>query len=149
MDEFFFFFFFQAEDGIRDYKVTGVQTCALPISDPLDPRRDADPPQWVPATQEAAGLRHGTLHRARVQAVPSRGDQAVPQRDALSHREVRGGAARVRARPAWSVVGAAAQGVRVSAPAAREAEGEADLRAVRAAVPEHLRPGAQGARGDR
>src|ERR1039457_4737891 len=25
------FFFFQAEDGIRDYKVTGVQTCALPI----------------------------------------------------------------------------------------------------------------------
>src|SRR2546426_6704880 len=29
---FYFFFFFQAEDGIRDYKVTGVQTCALPIS---------------------------------------------------------------------------------------------------------------------
>src|SRR5256885_14069972 len=28
-----FFFFFQAEDGIRDYKVTGVQTCALPISE--------------------------------------------------------------------------------------------------------------------
>src|SRR5256885_7452597 len=28
----YFFFFFQAEDGIRDYKVTGVQTCALPIS---------------------------------------------------------------------------------------------------------------------
>src|SRR5256885_7840017 len=27
-----YFFFFQAEDGIRDYKVTGVQTCALPIS---------------------------------------------------------------------------------------------------------------------
>src|SRR5216683_3398380 len=29
---FFFFFFFQAEDGIRDLIVTGVQTCALPIS---------------------------------------------------------------------------------------------------------------------
>src|SRR5438093_8782675 len=28
----FFFFFFQAEDGIRDWSVTGVQTCALPIS---------------------------------------------------------------------------------------------------------------------
>src|SRR5690349_21887261 len=28
---FFFFFFFQAEDGIRDLYVTGVQTCALPI----------------------------------------------------------------------------------------------------------------------
>ena len=26
------FFFFQAEDGIRGYDVTGVQTCALPIS---------------------------------------------------------------------------------------------------------------------
>src|SRR5438067_9081495 len=28
----FSFFFFQAEDGIRDRNVTGVQTCALPIS---------------------------------------------------------------------------------------------------------------------
>src|SRR5690606_39529905 len=28
---FLFFFFFQAEDGIRDFHVTGVQTCALPI----------------------------------------------------------------------------------------------------------------------
>src|SRR5256885_15715506 len=27
--------FFQAEDGIRDYKVTGVQTCALPICHPV------------------------------------------------------------------------------------------------------------------
>src|SRR5260221_1607564 len=27
----YFFFFFQAEDGIRDHCVTGVQTCALPI----------------------------------------------------------------------------------------------------------------------
>src|SRR5437879_10014191 len=30
-NEFLFFFFFQAEDGIRDTSVTGVQTCALPI----------------------------------------------------------------------------------------------------------------------
>src|SRR5690349_23430804 len=44
-----FFFFFQAEDGIRDLYVTGVQTCALPISvasgcslaDPLAKRRQA------------------------------------------------------------------------------------------------------------
>src|SRR5688572_31612942 len=34
---FIFFFFFQAEDGIRDLTVTGVQTCALPIS-----RRDPE-----------------------------------------------------------------------------------------------------------
>src|SRR2546430_10589750 len=32
----FFFFFFQAEDGIRDLTVTGVQTCALPISNSLN-----------------------------------------------------------------------------------------------------------------
>src|SRR5699024_12084763 len=42
---FFFFFFFQAEDGIRDRNVTGVQTCALPIwsgdhSGRCKPRRD-------------------------------------------------------------------------------------------------------------
>src|SRR5207249_9182265 len=39
------FFFFQAEDGIRDRNVTGVQTCALPIS-----ARDRSPsspgPSW-------------------------------------------------------------------------------------------------------
>src|SRR2546425_8914173 len=34
---FFFFFFFQAEDGIRDKLVTGVQTCALPIWAPWEP----------------------------------------------------------------------------------------------------------------
>src|SRR2546422_2124172 len=42
-----FFFFFQAEDGIRDVAVTGVQTCALPISRSgsrscARPRRDGD-----------------------------------------------------------------------------------------------------------
>src|SRR5438093_10101086 len=36
---FFFFFFFQAEDGIRDWSVTGVQTCALPIFFFYDSRR--------------------------------------------------------------------------------------------------------------
>src|SRR2546430_13400897 len=35
---FFIFFFFQAEDGIRDLTVTGVQTCALPISGKEQPR---------------------------------------------------------------------------------------------------------------
>src|SRR2546422_6142166 len=35
----YFFFFFQAEDGIRDVAVTGVQTCALPISLDRDRRR--------------------------------------------------------------------------------------------------------------
>src|SRR5436305_3905307 len=35
------FFFFQAEDGIRDADVTGVQTCALPISDLVEPESKA------------------------------------------------------------------------------------------------------------
>src|SRR5688572_31800198 len=41
----FFIFFFQAEDGIRDLTVTGVQTCALPISQhtgDFDPRVAVD-----------------------------------------------------------------------------------------------------------
>src|SRR2546430_14430616 len=37
----FVFFFFQAEDGIRDLTVTGVQTCALPIC--LDGEHPGDP----------------------------------------------------------------------------------------------------------
>src|SRR5207245_4326659 len=35
----YFFFFFQAEDGIRDATVTGVQTCALPICVHRKPHR--------------------------------------------------------------------------------------------------------------
>src|SRR5205807_3004937 len=48
------FFFFQAEDGIRDYKVTGVQTCALPISyliAPYDPDTTSPKPTLRGATQ--------------------------------------------------------------------------------------------------
>src|SRR5438876_2024402 len=44
-------FFFQAEDGIRDGRVTGIQTCALPIS-----------PRSQPATTtNASGVATGTL----------------------------------------------------------------------------------------
>ena len=39
----FIFFFFQAEDGIRDWSVTGVQTCALPIPPPPPPPPPPDP----------------------------------------------------------------------------------------------------------
>src|SRR5256885_7196918 len=53
------FFFFQAEDGIRDYKVTGVQTCALPIySRAIGPLhrttivgRGADIKRWISAIE--------------------------------------------------------------------------------------------------
>src|SRR5438128_7851081 len=48
-----FFFFFQAEDGIRDATVTGVQTCALPICIIGLSRfgRDGKPETW-PATAD-------------------------------------------------------------------------------------------------
>src|SRR2546422_6512931 len=68
----FFFFFFQAEDGIRDVAVTGVQTCALPISH--DP--GAVSIAWrgrklgyVPRRENAAlawGLDRGEPLRARI-----------------------------------------------------------------------------------
>src|SRR5437868_13293928 len=48
-----FFFFFQAEDGIRDRNVTGVQTCALPISRTADTSAAVSwielfPQRWCP-----------------------------------------------------------------------------------------------------
>src|SRR5437667_7356742 len=53
----FFFFFFQAEDGIRDRDVTGVQTCALPISAraPVWPSRSAT--TWCSSWIDGAGTR--------------------------------------------------------------------------------------------
>src|SRR5258707_12787734 len=47
--------FFQAEDGIRDIGVTGVQTCALPIGEKLVWRGDAGPPYSI----EHFGFRDG------------------------------------------------------------------------------------------
>src|SRR5437016_9586272 len=49
----FCFFFFQAEDGIRDWSVTGVQTCALPIRKPgpVIASRPRLPGWHTPATQ--------------------------------------------------------------------------------------------------
>src|SRR5207302_7976845 len=48
---FWFFFFFQAEDGIRDFHVTGVQTCALPI--------------WILKTKPASCASGGITVRSR------------------------------------------------------------------------------------
>src|SRR6266404_8142613 len=51
----FLFFFFQAEDGIRDKLVTGVQTCALPICSPrpTPPLPGPLPPPCAPGTPPA------------------------------------------------------------------------------------------------
>src|SRR5690625_4246051 len=54
------FFFFQAEDGIRDGHVTGVQTCALPISAEVLVSRALD------------DLAHGDYHAARVAALSAK-----------------------------------------------------------------------------
>src|SRR5699024_11970848 len=69
-------FFFQAEDGIRDRNVTGVQTCALPISDPdgeFDPAGEAPP--WV--LEDGTDLVEEFL--ASPQARPLDQDDAVAQ----------------------------------------------------------------------
>src|SRR6266496_5360053 len=53
-----FFFFFQAEDGIRDLYVTGVQTCALPISHRVPVGRDGGL-RCSPAIGHRPDRRHG------------------------------------------------------------------------------------------
>src|SRR2546422_8611080 len=81
------FFFFQAEDGIRDVAVTGVQTCALPIW-VTDGRTAFDTsgwgppghyPAWLPAyCAQAVG--RDTLGQVRYQLLESgRGDLIVDQ----------------------------------------------------------------------
>src|SRR5256885_9940455 len=65
------FFFFQAEDGIRDYKVTGVQTCALPIS------RSRGREHGL-ALDRVRGLSARRAPR-RVGHLGGRGDGALPQ----------------------------------------------------------------------
>src|SRR2546430_8221009 len=63
-------FFFQAEDGIRDLTVTGVQTCALPICEAgldQDQRRvlrAIEDGESIGAVAEAAGLSAGALRGA-------------------------------------------------------------------------------------
>src|SRR5688500_19876768 len=76
------FFFFQAEDGIRDYKVTGVQTCALPIFTggvPASETRAAGSDSGFqpnrrltasPASTSAAARRPGGAERKRAIGAP-------------------------------------------------------------------------------
>src|SRR5256886_5192381 len=59
----FFFFFFQAEDGIRDLTVTGVQTCALPISPPRSARARTPAGGAAGAGVRARALRGGAVRR--------------------------------------------------------------------------------------
>src|SRR2546430_3593848 len=61
------FFFFQAEDGIRDLTVTGVQTCALPIS-PLKRAADLAPTMFLPTIH--LGLLYNHLGRSEEAIAP-------------------------------------------------------------------------------
>src|SRR5438034_8824626 len=75
---FHFFFFFQAEDGIRDHCVTGVQTCALPIWS-CDPRNtDLAYSNGMAAARAAPGHRAGRGSQLR-----------CPARDGGSRRRLR------------------------------------------------------------
>src|SRR5215204_3021261 len=70
------FFFFQAEDGIRDHCVTGVQTCALPISGGAlrTPRTRPDRPSLVPLSVCAgAAARAALCPRTATRAAPPPG----------------------------------------------------------------------------
>src|SRR2546422_7958664 len=83
---FAFFFFFQAEDGIRDVAVTGVQTCALPIWPQLDRRVRAHP-----VHPSAVGVEPGRTSVVRLRA-PGSGRDLCAGLHALTH----GGDDRVR-----------------------------------------------------
>src|SRR5467141_131904 len=94
----FFFFFFQAEDGIRDSSVTGVQTCALPISrlsgcGPFElarrSRRHLCPPNRQPLSAEIAVEQHVT---AETVGAHGRAHRLVDTRD-RRQRETRSSAA--------------------------------------------------------
>src|SRR2546421_8814646 len=80
-----FFFFFQAEDGIRDLIVTGVQTCALPIS-PLA----SDIAQFLVwwTRKVAAGANGSALScPALSPAIPLGGSRCSPDRDGRADRK--------------------------------------------------------------
>src|SRR5690606_40642045 len=79
------YFFFQAEDGIRDFHVTGVQTCALPISSPTHCCRL--PTSIVIALQqkEAFWSRRLVLWPPRPEGIASRTHSIIDSCPRLSH----------------------------------------------------------------
>src|SRR5438445_13273657 len=68
-----FFFFFQAEDGIRDIGVTGVQTCALPISDEQRPGGS----RRLPAAPERTHQGPRRARQQRDRSGPACGDPSL------------------------------------------------------------------------
>src|SRR5438874_7395539 len=89
-----FFFFFQAEDGIRDLYVTGVQTCALPISrdSSAGPGDPDDPPRTTTTAQpgdKPRGWRTTPRTRAVGTAQPNHGRHVLGSRAPATTRRER------------------------------------------------------------
>src|SRR2546422_214031 len=72
------FFFFQAEDGIRDVAVTGVQTCALPIS-----RDETDPSSMTRYEKSVSNIKEVKARDGIVISVITEGDHLA--REASDH----------------------------------------------------------------
>src|SRR6266542_6972510 len=95
-----FFFFFQAEDGIRDATVTGVQTCALPIlrtagpdvGEPVSQRRPPGAGRHLDEGEGAEGQLHQGADRRGAVELPL---ASAPRRSEGSNRRPRGGGAAV------------------------------------------------------
>src|SRR5690606_41024475 len=83
----FFFFFFQAEDGIRDFHVTGVQTCALPIFNikVAEPLREAAGHRALPGPRRPVDGHLEPFHRAPSPLASSRSTRGKPGKDTLMH----------------------------------------------------------------
>src|SRR5207249_6477472 len=106
------FFFFQAEDGIRDRNVTGVQTCALPIFHRVasascrgsdDVREAALDPAEVQAADDRQGQADGPRHGQTVRverAAHGRGPE-VRSEERRVGKERRGGRGRGQGRERW------------------------------------------------
>src|SRR6266403_4979997 len=87
------FFFFQAEDGIRALYVTGVQTCALPISpDPVELQRPKLPEHGDLSSPVALGLARelGQPARQIAEQIAARLRELPAARDLLAAVEVAG-----------------------------------------------------------
>src|SRR6266487_3920157 len=128
-------FFFQAEDGIRDGRVTGVQTCALPICLRVDGRD-------LRQLRDGAGDRHDRPGRRVCPGVPAP-PRGAAVRGAAVAQEDQG---RIAVRPRRAARGAAARRAR---PAVAARADRRDLRAVRKLrppVPLGVNPSAEALR---
>src|SRR5690606_41073537 len=73
---YFVFFFFQAEDGIRDFHVTGVQTCALPISEcPEVKVLEQQTANWSRAEAQTLMENWLTAHQGQINGVIGQNDE--------------------------------------------------------------------------